>query len=54
LSDHQNEQNRSFIEQQMVMYKETACFGEEEGKNEVLRRDVELVEYMNDLLDAFR
>ncbi|KAH7409151.1 hypothetical protein BKA64DRAFT_664256 [Cadophora sp. MPI-SDFR-AT-0126] len=45
-----NSQNRSFIEQQMSMYAETGCFGK---SNEVLRRDVEVVEYLNDLLDLF-
>ncbi|KAK0109642.1 hypothetical protein ONS95_002323 [Cadophora gregata] len=45
-----NSQNRSFIEQQMSMYAETECFGK---SNEVLRRDVEVVEYLNDLLDLF-
>ena len=46
----QNTQHRSFIEQQLELYKETKCFGKD---NEVLRRDVEVVEYMNDLLDNF-
>jgi len=45
-----NEQHRSFIEQQMELYKPTGCFGK---SNEVLRRDVEIVEYMNDLIDSF-
>jgi hypothetical protein len=45
----QNEQNRSFIEQQLTLYGSTECF----GKNEVLKRGVELVEYMNDLIDSF-
>ncbi|KAH6711209.1 hypothetical protein BKA61DRAFT_111460 [Leptodontidium sp. MPI-SDFR-AT-0119] len=45
-----NSQNRSFIEQQMSLYAETGCFGK---GNEVLRRDVEVVEYLNDLLDLF-
>lgn len=34
----------------MSMYAETECFGK---SNEVLRRDVEVVEYLNDLLDLF-
>ncbi|KAH8781530.1 hypothetical protein F5882DRAFT_406357 [Hyaloscypha sp. PMI_1271] len=45
-----NNQNRSFIEQQMGLYSATGCFGKSQ---EVLRRDVELVEYMNDLIDTF-
>ncbi|RFU34643.1 hypothetical protein B7463_g1740, partial [Scytalidium lignicola] len=45
-----NIQNRSFIEQQMVLYSDTGCFGQSQ---EVLRRDVEIVEYMNDLIDSF-
>ncbi|PSS25097.1 hypothetical protein M430DRAFT_39234 [Amorphotheca resinae ATCC 22711] len=45
-----NTQDRSFIEQQMKMYAETGCFG---TSNEVLRRDVEIVEYINDLIDLF-
>ncbi|KAL2068768.1 hypothetical protein VTL71DRAFT_15106 [Oculimacula yallundae] len=45
-----NSQNRSFIEQQMSMYAETGCFGK---SKEVLRRDVEVVEYLNDLMDLF-
>lgn len=53
----QNKQNRSFIEQQMQLYGETGCFSKEGGggtNNEVLKRDVEIVEYMNDLLDGFQ
>ena len=46
----QNNQDRSFIEQQMIFYGQTGCFGKSE---EVLRRDVEIVEYMNDLIDLF-
>jgi hypothetical protein len=34
----------------MSMYGETGCFGK---SNEVLRRDVEVVEYLNDLIDSF-
>jgi hypothetical protein len=34
----------------MKMYAETGCFG---TSNEVLRRDVEIVEYINDLIDLF-
>ncbi|KAH8820029.1 hypothetical protein F5884DRAFT_762608 [Xylogone sp. PMI_703] len=45
-----NIQHRSFIEQQMVLYSDTGCFGQSQ---EVLRRDVEIVEYMNDLIDSF-
>ncbi|CAG8979205.1 hypothetical protein HYALB_00011685 [Hymenoscyphus albidus] len=44
-----NSQNRSFIEQQIACYKPTECF----PKNEVLIRGVEVVEYLNDLLDLF-
>ncbi|CAG8960648.1 hypothetical protein HYFRA_00013526 [Hymenoscyphus fraxineus] len=44
-----NTQNRSFIEQQIACYKPTECF----PKNEVLIRGVEVVEYLNDLLDLF-
>lgn len=50
LMSKQNIQNRSFIEQQMVLYSDTGCFGRSQ---EVLRRDVEVVEYMNDLIDSF-
>lgn len=46
-----NLQNRSLIEQQMELYSGTGCFAKSE--NEVLRRDVEVVEYMNDLLASF-
>ncbi len=46
----QNSQNRSFIEQRMVLYAWTGCFA---NSKEVLRRDVEVVEYMNDLIDLF-
>lgn len=48
----QNEQQRSFIEQQLQCYKEEAppgCF----SKNEVLGADVEVVEYLNWLLERF-
>jgi len=51
-----NIQHRSFIEQQMALYEWTGCFGSDGGrgeKNEVLRRGVEVVEYVNDLLDTF-
>ncbi|PBP18248.1 hypothetical protein BUE80_DR011034 [Diplocarpon rosae] len=41
----------SFIEQQMSLYAETGCFRK---SKEVLRRDVEVVEYLNDLMDLFR
>lgn len=46
----QNNQDRSFIEQQLAFYGPTGCFGKSQ---EVLRRDVEIVEYMNDLIDSF-
>ncbi|PBP19105.1 hypothetical protein BUE80_DR010081 [Diplocarpon rosae] len=46
-----NTQHLSFIEQQMSLYAETGCFGK---SKEVLRRDVEVVEYLNDLMDLFR
>jgi len=36
----------------MALYSSTGCFAK--SANEVLRRDVEIVEYMNDLLDSFR
>jgi hypothetical protein len=42
--------NRSFIEQQMALYDPTGCF----GRNEVLRRGVEVVEILNDLIDEFQ
>ncbi|KUJ15454.1 uncharacterized protein LY89DRAFT_735565 [Mollisia scopiformis] len=45
-----NIQDRSFIEQQMMLYSETGCFGKSQ---EVLRSGVEVVEYLNDLLDSF-
>jgi len=51
-----NIQHKSFIEQQMALYEWTDCFGGDGGrgeKNEVLRRGVEVVEYVNDLLDTF-
>ncbi|TVY27865.1 hypothetical protein LHYA1_G003078 [Lachnellula hyalina] len=44
-----NSQDRSFIEQQIELYKEGSCF----EKNEVLRRGVEVVEWLNDLIDMF-
>jgi len=46
----QNEQGKSFIEQQIMLYESTNCFGK---TNEVLERDIEIVEYMNDLIDTF-
>ncbi|QSZ37600.1 hypothetical protein DSL72_008699 [Monilinia vaccinii-corymbosi] len=46
-----NTQDRSFIEQQMVLYKDTGCF--EKLNREVLRKDIEVVEYLNDLIDMF-
>jgi len=49
-SKNMNEQRRSFIEQQLELYHHTGCFGK---SNEVLRRDVEIVEYMNNLIDSF-
>lgn len=48
---NKNTQHRSFIEQQMELYQSTQCFSN--INQEVLRRDIELVEYMNDLIDAF-
>jgi len=45
-----NSQNRSFIEQQMSMYSGTGCF---DDSKEILKRDVEVVEFLNDLLDTF-
>ena len=44
-------QERSFIEQQLRLYQRTWCFGSK--ADEVLRRDVEIVEYLNDLMDMF-
>jgi len=44
-----NSQDRSFIEQQIELYKDGSCF----EKNEVLRRGVEVVEWVNDLIDMF-
>jgi hypothetical protein len=35
----------------MAFYGATGCFGKDQ---EVLRRDVEIVEYMNDLIDSFQ
>ncbi|KAI9742249.1 MAG: hypothetical protein M1818_004149 [Claussenomyces sp. TS43310] len=46
-----NEQHRSFIEQQMDLYRPTQCFSN--INQDVLRHDIELVEYMNDLIDSF-
>jgi len=48
-----NKQERSFIEQQLVLYEyrqPSSCWGMD---NEVLKRDVEVVEVMNDLIDFF-
>ncbi|CZR58087.1 uncharacterized protein PAC_07977 [Phialocephala subalpina] len=45
-----NIQDRSFIEQQLILYDDTGCFGK---TKEVLRSGVEVVEYLNDLLDSF-
>jgi hypothetical protein len=50
LMNEQNKQDRSFIEQQMAFYGDTKCFGTD---REVLKRGVEIVEYMNDLIDSF-
>ncbi|ESZ91907.1 hypothetical protein SBOR_7701 [Sclerotinia borealis F-4128] len=47
-----NSQDRSFIEQQMGLYRDTRCFGGKLNK-EVLRKDIEVVEYLNDLIDMF-
>lgn len=33
----------------MELYRDTKCF----NKNEILRRGVEVVEYLNDLVDMF-
>lgn len=52
-SRSRNKQQQSFIEQQMVLYDykgSKSCFGKSE---EVLERGVEIVEYMNDLIDTF-
>ncbi|KAF7864041.1 hypothetical protein EAF04_007006 [Stromatinia cepivora] len=46
-----NSQDRSFIEQQMGLYRDTGCF--EKLNREVLRKDIEVVEYLNDLIDMF-
>lgn len=48
----QNTQDRSFIEQQLYLYKATECFGKKLN-GDVLRRDVEVVEYLNDVIDMF-
>ncbi|KAE9969505.1 hypothetical protein EG328_006828 [Venturia inaequalis] len=48
-SRRMNKQKLSFIEQQINLYRPTDCF----AKNEVLRRGIEVVEYMNDILDSF-
>jgi len=48
-----NKEQRSFIEQQMILYDykgSKSCFGK---SDEVLERGVEIVEYMNDLIDTF-
>ncbi|OBT64403.1 hypothetical protein VE03_05719 [Pseudogymnoascus sp. 23342-1-I1] len=45
-----NEQHLSFIEQQMRLYKASSCFN---NVNDILRQDVEVVEYLNDLMDTF-
>ncbi|EDN96138.1 predicted protein [Sclerotinia sclerotiorum 1980 UF-70] len=46
-----NSQDRSFIEQQMGLYRDTGCFAK--LNREVLRKDIEVVEYLNDLIDMF-
>ncbi|KAJ8066116.1 hypothetical protein OCU04_005207 [Sclerotinia nivalis] len=46
-----NSQDRSFIEQQMGLYRDTGCFTK--LNREVLRKDIEVVEYLNDLIDMF-
>ncbi|KAM3085393.1 hypothetical protein ACMFMG_002471 [Clarireedia jacksonii] len=46
-----NTQERSFIEQQMELYKGTECF--KNMNREVLRKNVEVVEYLNDLIEMF-
>ncbi|KAF7911303.1 uncharacterized protein EAF01_002810 [Botrytis porri] len=50
-SRRSNSQDRSFIEQQLVLYKGTECF--EKVNDEVLRKDIEVVEYLNDLIEMF-
>ncbi|KAI1001978.1 hypothetical protein K3495_g6224 [Podosphaera aphanis] len=46
-----NATGRSFIEQQMQLYSATGCFV---GNQDVLRGNVEMVEYLNDLIDTYR
>ncbi|KAA8574789.1 hypothetical protein EYC84_004038 [Monilinia fructicola] len=46
-----NSQDRSFIEQQLALYGGTGCF--KKLNREVLRKDIEVVEYLNDLIDMF-
>ncbi|TEY40001.1 hypothetical protein BOTCAL_0443g00080 [Botryotinia calthae] len=50
-SRRSNSQDRSFIEQQLELYKKTECF--EKVNDEVLRKDIEVVEYLNDLIEMF-
>ncbi|KAF7943768.1 uncharacterized protein EAE97_005838 [Botrytis byssoidea] len=50
-SRRSNSQDRSFIEQQLELYKGTECF--EKVNDEVLRKDIEVVEYLNDLIEMF-
>ncbi|KAF7939056.1 uncharacterized protein EAE98_001392 [Botrytis deweyae] len=50
-SRRSNSQDRSFIEQQLELYKSTECF--EKVNDEVLRKDIEVVEYLNDLIEMF-
>ncbi|KAF5871972.1 uncharacterized protein Bfra_008999 [Botrytis fragariae] len=50
-SRRSNSQDRSFIEQQLELYKSTECF--EKVNDEVLRKDIEIVEYLNDLIEMF-
>ncbi|KAF7902913.1 hypothetical protein EAF00_002815 [Botryotinia globosa] len=50
-SRRSNSQDRSFIEQQLELYKGTRCF--EKVNDEVLRKDIEVVEYLNDLIEMF-
>ncbi|KAG9239695.1 hypothetical protein BJ875DRAFT_508831, partial [Amylocarpus encephaloides] len=49
-SSRPNSQHLSFIQQQLALYDTTGCFG---TTKEVLRRSVEVVEYLNDLIDEF-
>lgn len=50
LSQKGNAQNLSFIEQRQTLYRTTGCFPD---MKKVLRRDVEVVELLNDVIDAY-